>query len=533
MLKALVTSRLMMAWQAMTSLGGRRKNRKLMQAVMVILMVYVALVIAGLIGFFFSTLATPFAQADYGWLYFALSGVTAFSFCFVSSAFMSQALLFQARDNEMLLAMPIPAGIILLSRMLVLYLFNLVITLLATLPPAIAWAAQLGMSFWQWVSVLLVCLALPLMSLALSSLIGWLLAIVSSRMRRKTLFVTLLATAMMLGYFVLMSQMNRILAQMVLAGPAMARAFQRILPPTYHLGQAIASGNSMSLLLFLLYAIVPFVMMGLLLKHFFIRIATANRGAARVSYVEKPLKANSPIRALTAKELRLFFQSPMYMLNSGFPLIFMLALPVVLWLKPDLIAPLVSQYNVPVGMMGAAAVGVQCLLASSVMISAPSISLEGKTLWQAQSLPVSPGQVLLSKAYAHMVISLPVTLVSGLALGIILRLPLPYLLMIAVLPCLLVALIAMTGVLINVKLPKFDWNSQTEAVKQGASVILTMAAGFVAVALPVAAYLNLLAGVLSPLIFMALYALILMALCVLLYIKLFKRSDREFMALHP
>ncbi|MDD4080148.1 MAG: hypothetical protein PHP02_01875 [Eubacteriales bacterium] len=531
MLKALIKTRLQMAWQAAFTIGGRRKNRRLMQALIVVLMVYAAISLAVMFGMFFSSLVQPFSQTGLDWFYFALAGVSAFALCFVSSIFMAQPLLFQARDNDLLLSMPIPPGMILFSRMAVLLFFNFLITLMVLAPAAIAWAVRVPMRFTGWAYFALVCLALPFMAVALSSLLGWGLAVISVRLRRKSLVITLLSILLMLGYLALISRMNVILARLVQQGRQIADAFERVLFPAYHLGKAIAEGNGISFLILLLCALAPFAIVWLVLQRSFISIATSNRGAVRTAYVERPLKSSSPVRALIMKELRLFFQNPMYMLNSGFGLIFMLALPIVLLVQPDLLAPILSQYDIPSHLIGLVAAGVMCLLASTVLISAPSIALEGKSLWIAQSLPVSAGQVLLSKAYAHMAVCLPVVLVSGLALGLVLRLPALYVLFSVLLPSLVAALMGLIGVFVNLKMPKFDWNTPTEAVKQSASVIVTMVIGFLVVALPAALFILALANTLSPTLFLALYALALLMLGGAARYRLKYKSARDFLAL--
>lgn len=531
MLRALIKTRLQMAWQAAFTIGGRRKNRRLIQAIIIVLMGFAILSFAGVFGMFFASLAQPFSQAGLDWFFFALAGVSAFTLCFVSSIFMAQPLLFQARDNELLLSMPIPPGMILFGRMAALLFFNFLITLTVLAPAAIAWAAQIGMGVGSWICFALICLALPFLAIALSSLLGWGLAVISTRLRRKSLITTLLSILLMLGYLAGMSRMNVLLARLVQQGQQIADAFKRVLYPAYHLGTAIADGRGSSLLAFLLSALIPFIIVWLVLRCFFISIATANRGVVRAVYVEQPMKSSSPTQALVRKELHLFSQNPMYMLNSGFGLIFMLALPLVLLVQPSLLSPLLSQYDIPPRLLGMAAVGVMCLLASTVLISAPSISLEGRTLWIAQSLPVNAGQVLLAKAYAHIFVCLPVILVSGIVLGLALHLPAWYVFFSVLLPALVATLMGLAGVIINLKLPKFDWNTPTEAVKQSASVMVSMVFGFAVVVLPVALYILFLSDTLQPLFFLSLCALILILLGAVLHYRLKYKSARNYLAL--
>ncbi len=58
-------------------------------------------------------------------------------------------------------------------------------------------------------------------------------------------------------------------------------------------------------------------------------------------------------------------------------------------------------------------------------------------------------------------------------MGLILRLQPLFLLLSPLMPMLITALMAYSGVYINLKFPKLDWSSQMEAVKQSISVLIT------------------------------------------------------------
>ena len=55
-----------------------------------------------------------------------------------------------------------------------------------------------------------------------------------------------------------------------------------------------------------------------------------------------------------------------------------------------------------------------CMLASMNDMAAPSVSLEGKSLWLLQSLPVTPWQVLRAKLRLQLLLTaIPVLAVPG------------------------------------------------------------------------------------------------------------------------
>ena len=121
-----------------------------------------------------------------------------------------------------------------------------------------------------------------------------------------------------------------------------------------------------------------------------IRIAAANRGAARIKYTEKALKVSNVRTAFVKKELRHFFGNPMYMLNSALGGVFMVVGAGALVVKRDVALSFIEQLNQtgialsPVALVCA----VLGMISALNLVSAPSVSLEGKNLWIAKSLPV-------------------------------------------------------------------------------------------------------------------------------------------------
>ena len=72
-----------------------------------------------------SRCAAPWPQAGMGWLYFALMGLLAMFLGAFGSVFNTYAGLYLAKDNDLLLSMPIPVRYIMASRLLGVYLMGL------------------------------------------------------------------------------------------------------------------------------------------------------------------------------------------------------------------------------------------------------------------------------------------------------------------------------------------------------------------------------------------------------------------------
>ena len=89
--------------------GGKKKKSGTGSKVLYgLLMVYCFVVFVGMFFALFSTLAGAFGGTDFAWLYFTLYALMSFVLMFIGSVFMAKSQLFEAQDNELLLAMPVP-----------------------------------------------------------------------------------------------------------------------------------------------------------------------------------------------------------------------------------------------------------------------------------------------------------------------------------------------------------------------------------------------------------------------------------------
>ena len=91
----------------------------------------------------FAGMALPLASvllpAGLDWLYFASMGLTALLVSVLASAFTSYSGLFQSRDNELLLLLPIPPAVIFGVRVSTVYLACLIYLLMAWVPAVVCY----------------------------------------------------------------------------------------------------------------------------------------------------------------------------------------------------------------------------------------------------------------------------------------------------------------------------------------------------------------------------------------------------------
>ena len=160
------------------------------------LLIYMLAAISGLMVLFAIEIgATALAEPTLRWFYFAFFGVMAFGMMTISGMFIAKGQLYDPKDNDLLLSMPLRPGQILASRMMLLYLSDLFFELPILLPAGIVSLGYVRATFSGVLFFLLAVVLLPLLAVALSCLLGFVLAWVTARVRKKTLFQTIIATA--------------------------------------------------------------------------------------------------------------------------------------------------------------------------------------------------------------------------------------------------------------------------------------------------------------------------------------------------
>ncbi|HSK70040.1 MAG TPA: hypothetical protein VLA21_12335 [Candidatus Limnocylindria bacterium] len=531
MMRALFAVQLQAVYSQVFNFGTKKKKRTALSKVLIaLLVVYIFAALGSSIGLFYHSLYQPLRDAGLRWLYFALGGLTAFILSFIGSMFLAQSTLYEAKDNEMLLSLPIPPGTILASRFAMVLFSAFVMQQVALLPAAVVWWLYGPVSPVGVLMYVLASAALPFMAAALSGLGGYLLMLAAARVRRKSLVLTLMSLAFLGAYFYGYTRLQGLMATLAAQGAQIADIISGAMFPAYHFGLAIDTGSAVSLLLFAASALVPFALVYLLIGSRYLRMLTDKRGEKKQAYVSAEMKATGPFLALVRREVGRFTSSATYMMNSALGLAFMPVFPVLLVVNAEWRQAL-SGFGFAGATLAAAVAVVLCMLCASVFISAPSVSLEGRSFWIVRTLPVTPLMTVLSKAAAHFLLTLPFQLLSALLASILLKASFADALALFLLPVPVIAFTALLGVALNLRFPKLVWRTITEPVKQGVSSILSMFGAMVTVAAPVALWFFLLRDSVGPHLFMVLYAALFAALSALLYLHLRRAAPKALLAL--
>ncbi|MBR3503057.1 MAG: hypothetical protein IKO07_02285 [Clostridia bacterium] len=490
---------------------------------------YVLAVYVMLFGMLFYGLYMPFDATGMMALYYAVAAFMALTLSFAGSVFTTQSQLYDANDNELLLSMPVHPWMILVSRMIVLYLSNLLFTAMVMVPAGVVSVIYAAPSVRGVVEFVLGVFLLPLGSLTLSCVFGWLFAWIGSHMRRKNIVSLVVTVAFFAVYFYFISRSSE-LPQMIVKNADKVGAFIKTAGwRAWQFGQGIAyAGDALAFLRFVAAILLPFAAVMAVLSRSFIGIATRNKGGVKIKYEKREMSVRSVKKALLMKELTHFGASAPWMLNGGIGLLFMLVGPIMVLANAEFIRTIFSEFPAAAKYVMLLLALFECLTMSMTTISAGAVSIEGKSVWLIQSMPVDAKDVLVSKAMLQFAVTLPFLAVStvlmwigcsggALMYAVSLLLPLSYALMMSLL-----------GAALNARLPRLDWTSEAIAVKQGMSILADMGAGFALLATPIAAWALWLNKWFSAEAWALIAAVLYAGVSALLYLYLGRGGKRRF-----
>ena len=521
MLRILIKAQLQ---SVLASLTRTSKGKRLSVAGAVLLIAFLAVIYLSFFGFTFYALALALPGMGLGWFYFALAAIMAFALGFIGSVFTAQQQLFAARDNELLLAMPIRPRDILGARMAVLLLLDYALTLIVLLPAGAVWLMVVGGTAGGVFGFVLSALLLPLLIMCFTCLFAWLLALISSRMRNKTVVTLVLYLAFLAAYFYFYMNLQQLLTELIANSEQIAGAFVAVYP-LYAFGQA-SLGSWLHIAGFAACCVIPFALVYAILSRGFLAVTTRRPSVKKLVYRERALKTSGVGAALLRKELGRFAANGMYILNAAMGSVLTVAAAAALIIYRDEAMQLLSV--LPEGMGEGAVILALCFLNATDVISAPSISLESKTLWLLKSLPVPAGRILMAKVNLHLVIALPPTLIASACCCIALPFPPAGAAMVVLIPALTCVFGALLGVAVNLRYPKFDYINETAVIKNSMSVTVTLFGSWALLAAAALLYGLALHRVMGMTAYLYICAALLAALCAALYLSLRRSGARRF-----
>lgn len=464
-----------------------KKNEQRSKSSILLLLLTFVLIMVVILGGMFSALAIGICpvllSVGLDWFYLMNMGIAALVLGAFGSVFSTYSSLYLAKDNDILLSLPIKVKDILISRLLSVYLMGVIYSGLAMIPAIVVYlyySIKLNQFHWmKLIGSIDYYLLITLLILILSCTLGYVVARLSLKLKNKS-YVSVLISLSLLGiyyyfYFKLVDGMNQFIANIVFYGNTVKGKANLL-----YLFGLIGTGDVKTIFVFTLVILVFTYGVYRILQKSFIKIATASPESTSKVYTSHLVKQQSIDRALFMREWKRFTSSANYMLNSGMgSVMFFLVGGYLLFKGTDVIESLLSVYEMdPSNLLIYLIIGL-CLIGAMNDSVAASVSLEGKNIWITKSLPVATKQILYSKMKIQLVITLiPFLICSGL---LIYKLDLGIIdgMFMVLIPSLMFVLFAHVGLIANLLHANLNWINELTVIKQGFPVFIAMFGGWI------------------------------------------------------
>lgn len=488
MLKQLLKKQLLEMFQNFFVNRKKNKGRSKTSSIMMVVgyFVFICIVFCALFSFLSSSML-PIVDKGYNWMFFCFMGIAAVAMGTFGSIFNTYSGLYLAKDNDLLLSMPIPVGYIMASRLLGVYIMGTLYSALVIIPAIVVYLRHVPFGIEALIGSILFVIIISLIVMVLACALGWVVAKINSKLKNKSIITVIVSLAFLAIYYVFYFKANEIIRQIIANADAYGTKIKGSAYPLYVFGKA-ATGDFLSALIVLVIVAALCALTYYIIAHSFIKIATASQNVSKKKYTEKAVKSKSVNSAMISKEIKRFVSSPNYMLNCGLGILFLIIVGVFAlfkgaWFTDKIVFLLGSDSFITVS-----AVAVICLIASMNDISAPSISLEGQNIWLAQSLPITSWQALRAKRDCHLLLTGIPTLFCSICAVIALKPTALGAIIIIVMPEVFVLFFSMLGLMLNLKTPNLKWTNEITPIKQSMSVFICLFGGWIYSAVIMGAY---------------------------------------------
>lgn len=455
----------------------------------------------------------------------AIMMISSSAIILITTIIKSNGLLFSTKDYDMIISLPVKTSSIVASKILTMYIINFALVLLLMLPAGIIYAIIEIPSIYYYLVFILTLFMIPLIPMIIATFLGALIVIISSRFKYKNIVSIILTFILMISIIIISFNGEKIEDNISDISKTIISFVYKIYPIAKLYVEGLCSQNIIYLILFSIISIGTFVLFVKLISINY--IDTNNRLSSiksKSNYKLTDMKISSPFKTLYIKEIKRYFSSTIYVVNTSVGMVFLVIVSILLCIfSPEKIEEVLSVPGIVENIKCYAPLVASCFIFLSCTTSC-SISLEGKNIWIIKSLPVKAKDIFLSKIIVNMTVLIPVIIFSGLIFIVKLDLNIIYSILMFITPITIGFFISMIGLIINLKFPNLDWTNEVTPIKQSMSTFITLIVGMLSIFISIGFILLL--GNINKYLAISIYTSIVATIDFILYRYLYIKGEK-------
>ena len=384
-----------------------------------------------------------------------------FSFCM--TFFLAKNILFQNKDNDLLLTLPLKKELIISTRLTYLYLHNLVLTLLCLIPGLYIYITNIGISLNLVIISVILVFFTPIIPTLLASVFGYLIAFLTNKFSKSNLFEYIFNLLFVGMYFLVLFNNNSFLVNIILN-----KNIKYILFPLYLINKSLI--NPLYIVIYIIFNLLILYLFIKLFKNIYFKlIINVNKVITKNNYNINSNKNsyNNKNKSLLKKEIRNYFSSFVYVFNTLIGPFLLILFTIYLIFDNKIITSIGKDIDIRIYIY-LIITFVICL----TNITCCSISMEKQNFYMLKTLPLSEKEILNSKLKLNILLVLPSVIFFLIVIYLkgYIKFYDAYLLLFY--SCFLNLFVSMYGLIVNLKFPMFDALNDQIIVKRSTSVLI-------------------------------------------------------------
>lgn len=453
----------------------------------------------------------------------------------IEGIYKSGNLLFNCKDDNLLLSLPIKRSTVLFIRVFKFYIFELIYNSIFLLPAIIVYARYMKPDFIYYIVSTIGLILFPIIPILISCLVGTIITFISSKFRGKNI-VQIIITVLFLLVVIYFSYNSE---NLVLNIGKNATNINTIITKVYYpikiYVEIIKEFNFIKLLEFIFINLGTFVVAVILIGKVYFNINSSVK-SIKISKSNKKyvIKSSSPIKALIKKELNRFVNSPVFVTNAGFGVVLFVFICILMAIKFDSLLEMIIQNNSAITInnienyLPVIFLGIICFTSFMTSITSSMISLEGRTFNILKSLPIEPYKIIRAKILTALVIMLPFIILGNIIVFIRFSFDILSIILILFASVLLPLIAETIGIIVNLNYPRMDAKNDTEIVKQSMSSSISVFIGMGIIGITAFLLFKALEAGIKNIIIMIIFTVIYSIIYFALWIFLRKICDKKF-----
>ncbi len=416
---------------------------------------------------------------------FSLFGLIVAILIIMEGIYKVGSLIFNCKDDDMLLSLPIKKSTIVFIRILKFYTFEVLYGSLFLIPAIIAYVTRVSVSPIFGVVSVLAILLLPVIPIAISTVVGVITTATSAKFRNKSIIQIIVSMAALIGILYLSFNMQGLMINMGENAGKINDAISKFYYPAAAYSKLCVNFDIRELFIFIGVNILVFLATIFVISKVYFKINSSvkitQKSNSKKNY---NMKVNKPQIALIKKEFKRAINTPVLITNAVFGMVLLVIACIAVAIKFDAIYT-IPQENLPFTpdkiKEYVPIILVMLLTFGSLTSSTTSsmISLEGKAFTTLKSLPVKPYTVIMSKVHTAILMMMPFVIISDLIFYIRFKFNIIDILLTTIASILLPFIAELIGILVNLKCPELKADTDAEVVKQSRSANISTMLGFI------------------------------------------------------